>query len=172
MIRKATLDDISEIARIHVETWKKAYSGIIVQEYLDALSIERRKESWKKILNGNTETYVAVCEDGLAGWINFAPSRDEDGDGVYEIYGLYVQPKSWGKGIGKRLMEKAENILLSEYNHLGDVTLWVLEENHSSRAFYRKVGYEPDGIKKEDEIAGKLLVEVRMRKKLVLLDNA
>lgn len=36
-IRKATIDDVKDISRIHALSWKSAYKGIVPQTYLDEL---------------------------------------------------------------------------------------------------------------------------------------
>ena len=41
-IRPATTKDIPIIAGLHIEGWKGAYGGIVDQEYLDSLTIEKR----------------------------------------------------------------------------------------------------------------------------------
>ena len=44
MIRNATLKDISEIAKLHVDSWNKTYNRIIAKDYLDNMknNIDRR----------------------------------------------------------------------------------------------------------------------------------
>jgi len=38
----ATVEDISQIAAVHVQSWRESYQGIIKQEILDELSVEQR----------------------------------------------------------------------------------------------------------------------------------
>ena len=40
-IREATLDDVPGIARVHVDTWRTTYPGIVPAEHLAGLSYER-----------------------------------------------------------------------------------------------------------------------------------
>ena len=165
MIRRAEIQDAGGIARVHVNTWKTAYAGIVSAAYLESLSIDDRTSRWKQsIEKAAGHTYVAVCEGRIVGWMCFGPSRDEDGRESHEVYAVYVEHQSWGRGIGRQLMNKAESVLLSEKR--ADITLWVLEENHPSLAFYDRVGYVPDGKKKTQEIGGKALSEVRLRKRI------
>jgi GNAT superfamily N-acetyltransferase len=153
MLRKAVRHDADDIARIHVNTWRAAYSGIVSDSHLDSLSVEDRTTRWRQHIDkAASHLYVAICDDGVTGWISFGPSRDQDGEGRHEIYAVYVQPRSWGHGIGTSLMSCAEHLLWAEKR--ADITLWVFENNHSARTFYRHRGYEPDGATQDGQIGG------------------
>lgn len=41
-IRKANRDDAPGIAKVHVDSWRTTYKGIIPQSFLDELSYEQR----------------------------------------------------------------------------------------------------------------------------------
>lgn len=45
-IRKATLQDAEAIARVHVDSWKTTYKGIIPDNVLNNLSYTQRTEQW------------------------------------------------------------------------------------------------------------------------------
>ncbi len=47
-IREATPDDIPGIARVHVDTWRTAYLGIVPAEHLAGLSYERSEARWRE----------------------------------------------------------------------------------------------------------------------------
>jgi hypothetical protein len=51
ILRAATTEDIPAIARVHVDTWRSTYSGIIPEEYLANLSYKQRENSWNQILS-------------------------------------------------------------------------------------------------------------------------
>ena len=40
-VREATVADSAGIARVRIETWRAAYRGLVPQEVLDRLSVER-----------------------------------------------------------------------------------------------------------------------------------
>ena len=128
MIRKATVIDAHDIARIHVNTWQEAYRGIVPQSHLDSLSIEKRQDNWNRILRQSPAGTIVVTDAELAviRWASFGPSRDDDGAGVGELYAIYLQPDSWGNGYGRQLMDSAEASLSSKGFA---ITLWVLGEN-------------------------------------------
>jgi len=164
MIRKATVEDAYDIARIHVHTWRDAYTGIVPQSHLDNLSVEKRQEQWNRILRESpTGTIVATdAKSAVIGWASFGLSRDDDGAGIGELYAIYLQSDSWGKGYGRQLMDSAETSLSSE--GFPAITLWVLEENVRTRRFYQIAGYFTDQNEKTIVIDGMELNELRYRK--------
>ena len=60
-IRTATFDDASTIAEVHVATWQSAYKGLMPDELLQNLNIERRKQGWQSIISEDA-TAVIVAE--------------------------------------------------------------------------------------------------------------
>jgi len=44
------------------------------------------------------------------------------------------------------------------------IMLWVLAENERARHFYRRNGFEPDGVEKLAPVGGAELLEVRYRR--------
>ena len=41
------------------------------------------------------------------------------------------------------------------------IVVWVVEVNHAARAFYRRVGLQPDGARRVDRLAGEPVPVVR-----------
>ena len=72
-------------------------------------------------------------------------SQDEDANlNTGELTGIYLNPRFWGKGIGKSLMEWAKCTARSR--SWDKMTLWVLSENQQARSFYESSGWIPDGV--------------------------
>ncbi|SDE64667.1 hypothetical protein SAMN04488689_10282 [Paenibacillus sp. cl6col] len=46
-IRKAMAGDAPGIARVHVDSWRTAYQGIISDTYLSSLSVQARQNMWE-----------------------------------------------------------------------------------------------------------------------------
>ncbi len=63
------------------------------------------------------------------------------GENIGEIHELAVRKDYWGKGIGKKLMEKALKHLKSL--GLNKAGLWVGEKNKKAIQFYEKYGFKP-----------------------------
>ncbi|MDQ6831916.1 MAG: GNAT family N-acetyltransferase, partial [Chloroflexota bacterium] len=108
MIREAAAADAPAIARVHVESWRTTYRGIVSDEVLANLSVERRERSWVERLGkpgGPEFVYVAVNDtEAVIGFASGGPERE--GDSVYtgELYAIYLLAGQQGKGIGRRLL--------------------------------------------------------------------
>ena len=161
IIREATHNDIPALAKVHVDTWRTAYRGIMPDEYLANLSYEQRENFWSKILSGAPEngyfTYVAEDESGEV--IGFASGGEEPlGDPVYkgDLKAIYILQNHQGKGIGRCLMQA----FAKKLHLLGIDTMlvWVLADN-SACQFYAALGGNPVH-EKEMEFGGKSLIEV------------
>ena len=91
---------------------------------------------------------VRVDEE-IVGFLTLGAARDVDLDidRTREIWGIYISPDYWRKGIGRKLAEEVEKILKSRgYEH---AVLWVLEGNQQARRFYEATGFSPDGESKD-----------------------
>ncbi|MDH2899382.1 MAG: hypothetical protein PXY39_00250 [archaeon] len=75
-IRPALVSDALNISKVHIDTWKTTYRGIVPQDYLDNLSYKEREERWIKILTDtefirSKKSFTLVAEDekfGIVGW--------------------------------------------------------------------------------------------------------
>jgi ribosomal protein S18 acetylase RimI-like enzyme len=143
-IRQASPEYALRIATIHVEAWQAAYRGIVPDEYLRSLSVERRYAGWRQILEAAEES-IWVAEDGemALGWISASRSRDVDAaQTTGEIWAIYVDPICWGKGVGRALFAAAEQELRKR--GFTDATLWVLKDNERAVRFYLSIGLVHD----------------------------
>ncbi len=162
-IREASFGDLPDIARIHVQSWKETYVGLVPQDYLDGLSVPARQKIWDAIFQAtaaeNRNLYIAHDDGEAVGFISFGPSRDQRKNGWGEIYAVYLLKKSWGKGIGYALFETAKQKLRDK--ELTSAYLWVLSTNKTALGAYKRWGgiVEPDLIE-EDEIGGQKVEEV------------
>ncbi len=161
-IRIATLEDVKDIATIHVNAWQAAYKGLIPQSYLDNLSIAKRDRAWQNILtNSKTHTIVQEINGLIVGFANFGNTRDRDKDFdvTGEITSIYLNPEHWRKGLGTQLFEFIlEDMKNREFTQ---ITLWVVDRNQSACSFYEKMGLKPDGATKIDIREGFELRELR-----------
>ncbi|MGM7701364.1 GNAT family N-acetyltransferase [Pseudalkalibacillus sp. Hm43] len=138
MIRKATIDDVTQIAEVHVSSWKTTYKGIVSDSFLAQLSVERKIEQWTQVIQ-QTGGFMYVAEENgrIVGFVNGGRRRIEEIPYDGEIYAIYLLSECQGKGFGKRLFEASVDWMKSE--GLNSMYVWVLEEN-SSKFFYEKMG--------------------------------
>ncbi|GIJ00486.1 ribosomal protein S18 acetylase RimI-like enzyme [Sediminihabitans luteus] len=162
-IRPATIDDAPALAAVHVASWKRAYAGIVADEYLASLDVTERARALETVLSDETPsvTWVALGDARTLGFATIGPSRDEDAEpGDQEIYSIYLDPEAWGRGVARDLMRS----LLRDVSPRTTVSLWILADNERAQHFYRRHGFAPDGVEKREDIGGQDLTQVRFRR--------
>jgi len=63
LIREASLTDTAAIARVHVDSWRITYAGIVPADYLAKLSYAQREQFWCDLFSTPTPSgcvYVAA----------------------------------------------------------------------------------------------------------------
>jgi RimJ/RimL family protein N-acetyltransferase len=163
-IRSATPADADRIARVHIDSWREAYADVVPADYLAALDVDRRAEEWRQHLSDlgrGSSVWVAQEGDQVLGFASLGPSTDEDADRTtLEIHAIYLEPSAWGQGVARELMRT----VLASVQPGVVVTLWVLDANERARHFYRRNGFQPDGIERLEEIGGQYFKEIRYRR--------
>ena len=161
MIRIATGSDAPAIAAVHVRSWQAAYREYFAADFLDRLSVERRAEQWGAWLADAAQT-TALYETpaGISGFVTVGASRDADAPPrIGELMLIYVEPAAWRREVGTELMRwvAAEAVARAWQG----MTLWTIEGNRGTRAFYERCGWAPDGSAKRELFAGQMLSQVR-----------
>ncbi len=139
-IRPAEIDDAPAIAKVHVETWRYAYHGIIPQDYLDTLTVHNRAISWVRWLERSSQLITLVSEDDhgrVVGFVSGGPIRHREPRFEGEITSLYISPHAQRNGHGRRLFMALSNRLAQR--KLKGLFLWVLADN-TARGFYETLG--------------------------------
>ena len=132
-----TDEEIMGKAYVHWKSWHEAYTGIVSQEYLDKLTLEKCE---KMAFSWPDNTIVAKENGNVIGFVCYG-DRGEEAPDVGEIFALYVLADYYGKGVGRKLMD----VGLEQIKHFSQVRLWVLKENRRAIRFYEKCGFQPDG---------------------------
>ncbi len=139
LIRQARIEDAAGIAKVHVDTWRTAYPGIVPQDYLDNLSYETHTQRWITWLS-NPQTYAYVAEDEpgqIVGFVTGGPPHDDDPQYEAELYSIYILKGHQGQGIGRSLTRTLVERLLQE--GMSSMLLWTLPAGPASR-FYETLG--------------------------------
>jgi len=145
-LRVATAADAEALGRIHVESWKVAYRGIMPDDVIARTDLAFRTRLWTDRL-ATREWPVFVIETGgeLVAFCHMVPSPDpgDDPKTVGHITSIHVLPQLRGRGHGRALLDRA----FAEFRRRGyaEVTLWVLERNASARHFYEGLGFTYTG---------------------------
>ena len=145
LVRSAAPRDAKAIAEIHVATWKAAYEGLIPDDFLKAMTVEKRLAYWREAIEfSDPQILVATDAEKVIGFVGFDRSRDAGTKStVGEIWALYVAPEHWRQGAGLALWDGARDGLKEE--GCTQVTLWVLVANERALQFYEQAA----GFKRE-----------------------
>ena len=152
--------DARELATLHMQVWRDTYAGMLSQDYLDGMQLEPRIAHWRKRIGVGSarESEAGGVVDGvlfrsrlarhvpsgrLAGFCQIGGARDDDAPVPQELGALNVLRDFHGSGVARQLVDET----------LGEraAYLWVVRENLRAQAFYRKLGFAPDGGTKRDE---------------------
>ena len=161
VIREAIHTDAPGIARVHVDTWRTTYRGIMPDDYLDSLSYDTRADFWARLIsNPFAPSFVHVAEDEMGrivGFVSGGPQQSEVPGYDGELYAIYVLPEAQGKGIGRKLVQACAQTL--KERGITSMLLWVLKDNVPSRAFYESLGGQTLN-EQQFELGGATLTEV------------
>ena len=139
-IREATPDDAAGVARVHIESSRATYGGLLPEEALAAMTFEKRLSNWSKTLGGGEGgefVFVAEAEGQIVGFASGGPEREGDADFDGELYTVYLLPEQQRRGAGRRLFRAvAERLARLGFRSM---MVWVLEENPACR-FYEALG--------------------------------
>ena len=133
IIRRATQEDVRQIAEILVEDWQAAYRGIIGSDFLDSMSVEQR---YQRELQRYRIYTVAACGDEILGFAWNEMINDEAAD--CEIVALYVRYARRRGGTGRALFQNATDSFRASGRKR--MIVWCLSGNHEARRFYERMG--------------------------------
>lgn len=160
-IRDATLADVPAIARIHVDSWRATYRGLMPDDLLVGLSYERRERQWVQAItrSGEGRGCTVVADQGKVGIVGFADGGRCQGDWGHdgELYAIYLSEAHQGRGLGKALLLAVAECLAAQGKR--SMLLWVLDTNATGRGFYEALGGVLVGEKTE-ELGDTILREV------------
>ncbi|EIE99728.1 GNAT family N-acetyltransferase [Saccharomonospora glauca] len=170
-VRLATTDDVPEITRIQLSTWRTAY-GDALGTAVNTLVPEEVSASWTEAVeHPDTDVYVAVEGTTTVGFCVAGPapasevaaadgSLPDDADRTGLIASLLVEPR-WGRrGHGGRLLGTAAAGLRRRGAERG--ITWVVQSDSASLAFYRSVGWNPDGTVRILDTGERTIKELRI----------
>lgn len=155
-VREPTVDDAADLARVHAAAWRSAYRGILPDDLLDDVPTDppdERIAGWRdRIETPHNRMLVATADGEVVGYANVRIEETKSfvDDGAAELKEIYVEPESWGDGVGTLLLEAALDDLPEEVDA---VHLETLAGNDLAAGFYEARGFERSG-ESAFEIAG------------------
>lgn len=155
-IKQAEIGHAKGISRVHIDSWKTTYSGIVPQDYLDQLDYESREQQWRKNLSVSQVFVAETSGKQVAGFSTGGKERTGNyGDAVGEVYAIYILKEYQGRGLGKQLLKPIVNNL--QQQDIDELIVLALEDNPAC-GFYKSLGGKAIG-RLEIEIAGTHLGE-------------
>lgn len=151
-----TDDEIRGKAYVHWSGWHDAYPGLVSQEYLDKLTLEKCEENAFRWLDN-----ILVAKDGdrVVGFVGYGLRGEAEPD-TGEVFALYVLKEFYGTGLGKQLLDAALKEL-SAYSH---IALWAVKGNARALRFYEKCGFRPTGREKYTSSVGAFGIELMLER--------
>ncbi len=143
IVRPALVQDVAQMARVHVRCWQETYRGLMPDAVLDDPGFPAARERmWMAALTDKRyrQNRAAVAErDGeLVGIAMSGPAGDDAGAWTRQLYVLYVRAADHGTGAGRALLEAVTD-------PAEPTALWVADPNPRAQAFYRKHDFAADG---------------------------
>ncbi|MGF1477557.1 MAG: GNAT family N-acetyltransferase, partial [Geminicoccaceae bacterium] len=158
LIREAIVEDAASIARVHIASWREAYTGIMPVVVLEGFDLAKRTRRWQHILaedEPDKKTLVLEVGGDVVGFAGAGPQREAGlmRAGYFgEFFALYLLQSFHGQGLG-RLMMDAMAVHLSTRGFAA-AAVWVLEDNHRARGFYEALGGELLGVREAEITSG------------------
>jgi ribosomal protein S18 acetylase RimI-like enzyme len=138
---------------LHVVTWEATYRDRASESWYGEGRAIHAVRDWGEIVRRQAArgggVLIARADGQVIGLCQYGPTDDPDDDPtlVGHIHRLYVHPANQRAGVGRSL-------LVASVDRLGRrgaqaVTLWVLETDQRARAFYERLGWNPDGTRRD-----------------------
>jgi len=137
--RKANVEDALAVAKVHVESWHKSFAGVVPQEFLDNLNVEKREQAFRqRFSEADYKMFVAeTSENKVVGFADFGAARESDFGFQAELYAIYLLHEFQGKGIGENLFRLCQKEMIADgFNSMYLIALEV----SPYKSFYEKMG--------------------------------
>ncbi len=140
-IRPAVFEDALAIATVQYHGWQQTYRGIISNAYLEAMTIEKGVENWKRNLqHPKGGIHVMVNDENkVIAFSGAGRCRTQEFNCDAELYALYLLKEYQGLGLGKKLfLFEVQELIVAGYKSF---FVYLLAQNPSV-CFYRSL--KPD----------------------------
>ncbi len=166
-VRRARSNDAPAVGLVQATVFRAAYAGRVPDEVLSLFEPDAFARGWRESLaappEGVHRLLVACAGDQVVGLAAIGPAQDPDaGPAAGEVTVLAVHPDARRQGHGSRLLNASVDLLAEAGAE--SVTLWLLTDDESTRAFLTASGFAPDGAYRDRVVSpdGDTLREVRL----------
>ena len=140
ILREAHIEDLSNIAELHAQSWRENYSDVLSDKYLSEELCSDRVKVWTaRFTNPPANQLILIAEDEscFCGFVCvFGAQHPKFGTIVDN---LHVKSNIKGKGVGTKLIVAAAKWAFTNYRN-EDLYLEVLESNSKAIKFYESLG--------------------------------
>ena len=145
-VRKATLDECKELARIKGEVWKTTYRGIYADSALDHYDVEKNTRIFEQILNDpGIDLLLAEVSGKIVGLMTCGDMYKPVVGFDQEVGLLYILKDYQRMGIGRKFIETAKETV--KRNGYDKFLVSVNSKNVNAISFYKRMGaYEIDQV--------------------------
>lgn len=137
IVERATIEDIEDIARVHLESWSRSYAGIYPQDFIDQNSVPMLVEYWRPLFEDLERSYANVVARidgaivGVCALLNAEQSAEVDR--------FHVDHRFRGRGIGRAMLEYLVAAAQAVGQH--ELFAYVVEQNTEGVAFWKHMGF-------------------------------
>ncbi|MEH7351345.1 GNAT family N-acetyltransferase [Gottfriedia acidiceleris] len=149
IIRRAVLTDAKQLSslRVQIDGETENLDREAGEAFIDPNGFEQ-------LIISDTETIknlflVAEVQDKIIGFSRCEGNQLKRLSHKVE-FGVCVLKEFWGHGIGKNLLK--QSISWADTNNLHKINLSVLETNAKAIKLYEKLGFEVEGVLKNDKV--------------------
>ncbi len=129
MIVSVNKENLSEAAKVYMDSWKESHKDICSAEFIEKHDLEYMKNYLNDKLKDLYVIYIYYADEIPVGIVGINPTDEE-------ICLLYVSPENQGKGYGTKLLNHALSLCKNPY-------ITVLDTNTKAIDFYLKRGFVP-----------------------------
>ena len=129
MIVSVNKENLSEAAKVYMDSWKESHKDICSAEFIEKHDLEYMKNYLNDKLKDLYVIYIYYADEIPVGIVGINPTDEE-------ICLLYVSPENQGKGYGIKLLDRALSLCKNPY-------ITVLDTNTKAIDFYLKRGFVP-----------------------------
>jgi ribosomal protein S18 acetylase RimI-like enzyme len=136
-IRQATLDDLEQVAPLfdaYRQFYRRPHDLPLARAFLQA-----------RLGAGDSVVYLAEDAGAVLGFVQLYPLFSSTGarpGRIWLLNDLYVVPPVRGRGVGRRLMDRARQ--LAEETGAQSIELTTARSNTLAQALYESLGYRRD----------------------------
>lgn len=139
-LRSAPFSEYAAIAKLHAESWRKSYRGIMSDHFLDGEAEKELIKMWQIRLaspSPNQLVTVAVQKEIIVGFSCIY--LDDSATLGTLLDNLHVSGDAQKSGVGSALIKNCAKLIF-EKGSICKMYLWVFDANQNAKQFYARLG--------------------------------